>query len=158
MLVLHPFLAKWTSFPRTFSCFIATNMDIRRGEQFDNLFQYILQKSESNFFANAEFPILVRLTRTRKFRIGCEHFFAMPRHLYFRDDGDVVHRSIFHDIFNVMLSVVASIGTWRVLLAILPDAIAPPIIPVGFSAIGGLFNQFRIFLNLNSPSSGIREM
>src|SRR5574344_1738431 len=78
MLVLHPFLAKWTSFPRTFSCFIATNMDIRRGEQFDNLFQYILQKSDSNFFANAEFAILVRLTRTRKFRIGRELCFAMP--------------------------------------------------------------------------------
>ena len=82
----------------------------------------------------------------------------MTRHLYLWDYLNVARSCIAYDILDVFLCVIATVGTWSILMTILAVVIHPPLCPIRLCAIRGFVCQSRIFLHLHAPSTTISEV
>ena len=93
-------------------------MDVFTGEQLDHLVNNVLDKLQRLIFTHAEdivghaplAPYLIRTTGTSQLGIGRQCAQHVARHVNLGDDSNITVGSIAHDILDLLLSVVATIG------------------------------------------------
>ena len=151
-------LAFGAGLPRVLVGFIAADVDVFRGEKLHDFRQDILQEFKGLFVADAELGVLVRLARAGHFRIGGQYLFGVGGHLYFGDDGDVALGGIGQQLADVVLRVVAAVGTRSSLLAILASAFEPPVFPYSLRTPGGELRQARILLDFDTPACAVGQV
>ena len=155
---LHQSLAFRTFLPGGLPGFIATDMDIFGREKIDHLRQYVFHECKRLLVTDTKIAVLVRLSRTAQFRIGHQDLFRMPRKFDLRYYVYMFGSRMFHDLPDVLLRIVTAVSTRRPFRQILTVAAVPPLPPIRFGAEGRFRSKFRIFVYLDTPSSGIRQM
>ena len=126
---LHQSLTARTLWPRCLAGLITAYMDIGGGKHFHHFGQHIFQKSIGCFVAGTEVGLFVRFVRTRKFGIGCEHFFRMGRHLNFGHKGDASLLCIVVECAQFILGVISPVGPGCTFSSIVSLAVVPPGFP-----------------------------
>ena len=155
--LLHPLLTQRTLPPTIHIGFISADMNIFRRKYLHHFQQYILQKSKGIFIADTNFRINIRFSGARQMRKHSQHFFRMPRHLYFRNNRDMTLPGILHNFPCIFLSIISTVCTGSILRTILAPAF-PPGFPIGIRAIGCLLRQFRITFDFQSPTRTVCQM
>ena len=154
-LLLHSFLAFGARFPFLLPCLIAPNMDIFRGEELHHLCENPFEKGENAIVTRAEVGTGIGLSLTSEVGISREHLVAMARHFNLWNNGDVLFSCISHDVAHFVLCVISTIRARIAGMAVTPVVFAPPFSPVVLCSISGFFNQFGVFLHLQTPSTAI---
>ena len=99
----------------------------------------------------------VRLSRTRKLRIGGQHLLRVRGHLYFGDNGNVALSRILHQLPQLLLCIIAPVGSGRPLRQVLPLS-EPPVLPQRPLSPCGEGGKQRIAVYLHPPAGGICQM
>ena len=154
---LHALLAFGACLPVASAGFITSNMDIPGREQPYHFIQHIFEELEGLFVSDTDFTGCIRLAGTGQLWIGCQYFSRVSRHFYFGDNGDMPQAGIFQNLTYIRFRIVASIGSFFILLAEVM-VIFPPILQIGGFSPGCEFCQARIARNLQPPSGTVGQM
>ena len=155
---LYLCLTDRTFLPAYFRTFVSANMNVFRREQFGDFGQHILKEYHCLLLACAEHivrhspssPDFVRASGAAELRICSEGGKHVARKVDFRDDGYAFLCGIFYHGLYLVLGVVSAVRDIVISVPVLPDDSA--------FAYRTLFGQFRIPLNLHSPSLVVGEM
>ena len=122
--------------------FIASDMNIGRRKQGNNLIEHVADKLERFFLTGMECEMLpFSLTAAGDFGIGTADGSSMARHVEFGNDHDVAIGCIGNDLLDLFLGVERS-GRFRV-------------VPVTDSPLG---SQLRIALDLDTPTRFVGQV
>ena len=161
--VLHPIPAHQAltfraGLPSSLPGLVSPDMDIFGREQLDHLGQYILHERKRFLVADAEITRRIRFAGTTQLRVRHEHLVRMPREFDFRYYINMPGRSVIHDLTDIFFRKIAAIcprSSFRQILTILS---IPPFLPIRFRTESHVRSQFRIFIHLDTPTTGIRQM
>ena len=134
-------------------------MDVFRREKADDLFQHPLDEFEGRLLADAEHPVvdipglahLVLFARAAEPRIGGQRAHGMSGEFDLGDHRDKTLRGVVHDVADLVLRIVTAIGRF-VELAVFVVLAARVAADQRTAAYGTHLGQFRVFLNLDTPS------
>ena len=156
---LHAGTAFGAAFPDFAVGFVPADVDVFRGKERHDFRQHVLEEGEGLFVADAELAACVRFAAASQLRIGSQHFFGVPRHLDFRDDGDVPEGSVTHDFPDVVLGVITAVcagcSGFAIGLAAFPE---PPVFPFLYRSPRAQFRQAGILFDFNAPACGIGQV
>ena len=155
---LHQRLALRTGFPSWFTGFIPSDMNILGREKFHHFCQYVFHKSERLVVTDTKITVLVWFTGTTQFRIGHQHLFRMPGKFYFRDYINMFGCCMLHNLPDILFRIITAICTGSSFRQVLTVMSIPPLPPIRLGTKSRFGSQFRIFVHLYTPSSGIRQV
>ena len=134
-------------------------MDILRGEEIHHLIQDPVYKGVGLRITETEISLVpCRTTTTRELRKGIEYLTAVARHLDLRDHLYASLLSEADHFADLLLRVVPTIAADRVRGNMPSVTGVPPGHKVRLATISSLAYQLRNALDLQAPSTAIREM
>ena len=144
--------------PSDLASFVAADMNVFRGKEFHDLGQDILCEAQCGRIAYAKLTGRIGPSRAAEFGITYKYLIRVCRKLDLWNHIDMSPGSIANDLPNILLRIVTAVSTRRPFRQILTVATIPPLPPIRFGAEGRFRSKFRIFVYLDTPSSGIRQM
>ena len=83
----------------------------------------------------------------------------MSREFDFRNDGDMFLGCVCQHVTYIVFGIVTAISSFRSFFQILTVfTVIPPFTPVGLGTEGAFLCQFQIFIDLQTPATGIGQM
>ena len=151
-------LADRTFLPAYFRTFVSAYVNVFRREQSGDFCKHILEEYHCLLLACAEYivrhapssPDFVRTSGTAELRVCSEGGKHVAGQVDFRDDGYAFFCGIFYHGLYLVLSVVSAVRDIVISVPVLSDDSS--------FANRTLFGQFRIPVNLHSPSLVVGEM
>ena len=133
-------------------------MDIFGWEQIDHFGQYILQEfhrfgitgTDHIFGDTPLLPYIVRTACATQFRVSSQCRLLVSGKVDFGNDRDKTFFGVSNDVADFVLSIEAAVRLAVVFAGVMPDH--------GLFALGADFRQFRIFLDLDTPSLVVCQM
>ena len=149
-------LASRTFLPTYLRALVATDVDIFRREKVAYFGKHILKELHGLFFSYAKYiiryapisPDLIWPSGTSEFRICCQSCQHVSWKVDFRNDGDSLCCSVFYDFANLVLGIPHAFSVWSVVILFAFEDVPDD----GLLSDGAHLGQFRIFLDLHSPT------
>ncbi len=156
---LHPRLAFRADLPAFLGAFIATDVDVRAGEEVHHLGEHIFQHREYAVIARTEHIIehaptalhFVWPTGAAQLRVSCQSRHRMSRHLDLRNYIDVPCLCIGHHLADLLLRVETTVRD----AVVFTPAVRPHL--TAFAPTTDL-GELRVLLDLDPPALVVREV
>ena len=154
-------LAFRTILPSDFRTFVASDMYVRRREEFHDFGEHPVEEFENGVIAGTQYvignspfrPYLVRSAGTSQFRISRKGSLHVTRKVDLRNDGDVSVRRIFYDFPDLLLSIIAAVRLAVILLGAVIQMSDKGLVPHRT-----FFYEFRIAFDFHPPALVIRNV
>ena len=157
-LALHTCLTLGALAPVLHRSFVATDVDVLRGEDRHDFVEDIFEELEGLLIPDTYVGVLKGpFVETAQLGISSEDLVAMPRELDLRDDRDAETGSVVEHCMDVLQAVVAAIAP-RGAFVDKATVLLPPLIPIAYCAEGCLLRQEGVLLRGEAPATTVDEV